>query len=294
MFVSAQAQKINLSLNLDKGNDYRHVTHSRATVLQEIQGQKMVMIMTVKGGMVYTVVSENSEYYDMDVMYEHLSLIMDMPQGLMEFGSEKHDEDDIFSSILARMIGIPFRVQMARSGKIIDVQGVESIIDAVFDEFSSIPEDVMDPLREQLLNAYGADAFRGSLEMVTAIFPEEPVRIGEKWTIQTKLESGIPMSVSTEFELKDVNPTHVRIVGHSFLETDNKNAYFQLEGMPVRYNLKGTMTTNIQVDPETGWVIQADVLQEVSGVALIQKNPQLPDGMRMPITLLTETTTTGN
>ena len=57
VWTSCLAQKADLKLNLEEGKEYRQVTNSKATIIQDINGQKMNMVMTIKGGMSYKVVT---------------------------------------------------------------------------------------------------------------------------------------------------------------------------------------------------------------------------------------------
>lgn len=98
VLIPCQAQKSNLTLNLEKGNEYRQVTNSKATIIQDFNGQEINMTMTINSGMLYKVVTVNPSDYDLEVRYDNLSMTMELPQGKMEFNSNKNDKQDIFST----------------------------------------------------------------------------------------------------------------------------------------------------------------------------------------------------
>ncbi|MCW9064847.1 MAG: hypothetical protein OQJ78_01015, partial [Ignavibacteriaceae bacterium] len=54
-FVACQAQKTVLKLNLEKGQEYKQISEAKVTVIQEINGQEMTMVMTIKGSVSYLV-----------------------------------------------------------------------------------------------------------------------------------------------------------------------------------------------------------------------------------------------
>ncbi|PIQ28415.1 MAG: hypothetical protein COW63_14850, partial [Bacteroidetes bacterium CG18_big_fil_WC_8_21_14_2_50_41_14] len=91
-------------------------------------------------------------------------MIMELPQGKMEFSSEKNDEQDIFSTLLSKMIGNTFNVKMAKNGKILEVKNIESRIESLFEDFTHIPENQLAQLKAQMTKAYGAEAFKGNIE----------------------------------------------------------------------------------------------------------------------------------
>lgn len=294
VLTACQAQKTDLSLNLEKGKEYRQVTNSKANINQEINGQKINMTMTINGEMTYKVVSVNPADYDMEVKYESLIMAMGLPQGKMEFSSDKNNEQDIFSKLLSKMIGQPFNVKMTKNGKILEVNKIESMIESLFEDFSNIPENKLAQIKAQMKKAYGAKAFKGNIEMVTAIFPDKPVNKGDNWTIKTNLESGFSGLMTTDYELVELGSDYAMIKGNSSIQTADKDAYIKSNGMPMKYDMSGSMISEIRVDKETGWIIKASTKQEIKGDGYIKENPQMPNGMKIPMTMINEMIITNN
>ncbi len=284
-----QAQKTKLALNLDSGKTYTQSTEAKATVEQDVYGEKMKIVMNIKGDMSYLVTSIEGDSYHMEVRYESLSIDMEMPQGKNSFSSEKDDETDIFSTILKEMTGHPFQITMTNTGKITEVKNAESLFDAAFDKFPNIPEAQLNQLKTQINQAYGAKAFKGNIEMATSIFPDKPVKKGESWTIETQLESGMAADMTTNYTYVESDKSHHVIRGESVIKTADKDAYIEANGMPMRYDITGSMNSEIKVDKKTGWIIEANINQEMSGDAHIKENPQLPDGLTIPMVLTTKT-----
>jgi len=56
--------------------------------------------------------------------------------------------------------------------------------------------------------------------------------------------------------------------------------------------LSGTLTSDIKADKKTGWVIEEKLKQDVSGTIDIQDNPQIPGGMKVPMKIHSDITTT--
>lgn len=187
------------------------------------------------------------------------------------------------------MIGSIFNVKMAKNGKILEVKNIESQIESLFDDFTHIPENQLAQLKAQMTNAYGAAAFKGNIEMITAIFPDSPVNRKDKWTIKTNLESGMAALMTTEYELKELSSDFAMIKGNSVIKTEDKDAYIESNGMPMKYDMTGSMISDIKVDKKTGWIIKANIKQEMKGDTYIKDNPQMPNGMKIPMTMINET-----
>src|SRR5687767_8850198 len=97
---ATMAQKATVGLKLEPGSTYKQNLSTKATIVQDMGGQKLTITMTIKGAMSYHVKGVANNVFDMDVKYESLSMKMELPQATMEFSSDKKDEKDIFSTIL--------------------------------------------------------------------------------------------------------------------------------------------------------------------------------------------------
>lgn len=268
-FVSAlnlaNAQKTRLSLKLKEGETYKQSMTGNSIINQEIDGMKMEIKVTITGSMSYIVRKKYKESYDMDVQYDRLSMKMDLPMGEMAFDSESTDETDIFSKIMTSMTDKPFGIKMAKNGKVVEITRIEVLFESVFDGFPMLTEEQIQPIKDQLMKAYGAEAFKGNIEMVSAVFPDERVALGDSWVIETKLQSGMEADIHSIYTYVETNKEHVLITGEATMETANKDAYVTVNGSPTKYNLDGTMTSTLKIDKKTGWIIDGKIDQRMSG-----------------------------
>jgi len=290
LLTSCQAQKDKLELNLTKGEIYTQKMTSNVSILQTINGQQVNMKMSINAKMTYKVTDIQNTVYDMEVRYESLIMKMSLPNGVMEFSSENNDENDIFSTILGTMKNKPFLVKMTKTGKVNEVKNIESVFSNMFEKFPQISDVQKQQIKGQIMQAYGEKAFKGNIEMCSAIFTDSPVSKGDKWTINTQLESGMSAKMVTVYELKEVTDTYFQIFGNSKIETADKDAYIESNGMSLKYDMAGTMTSDIKIDKKTGWTMSALINQSIKGTAYVKDNPQIPGGMSIPMTMNNEMT----
>lgn len=283
-----------LNLNLVQGKEYRQNSNVKMTMTQNFSGQTMNIVAEVKGTMKYLVKAVTPAGYDMDVMYEAMSMEMQMPQATMKFSSENPSAEDMFSQVLASMVNKPFQVQLSKSGKVVSVKNVESLFTSAFDKFPDLSEAQKAQIKGQLEQSYGEKAFASSIETVFAIYPDKPVKIGEKWTTQTKLKSGVTANIASTFEYVEEGADFRRIRGDSKITAEENGEYVNSSGMDMKFNMNGTMTSDIKVDKKTGWVVEAKITQDIAGEAHVKGNAQMPDGMSIPMTIKTEIVNTGN
>lgn len=289
---TCQAKKTELSLHLQQGKAYKQLTNSNVTIDQQVQGQQMKISMEIKGSMTYKVTAVTATGYNMDVQYDSLSLSMQMPQGTMNFSSEKNDATDIFSSVLKSMKNKPFQVTMTTKGKITEVKNIDKLFESMFANSPQLPEQQKAQMKAQLVRSYGEDAFKGNVEMTMAIYPDKPVATGDTWVIENKQKSGMPVEITTTYTYKANEANDYLITGDSKIETSDPDQFVENNGMQMKYNMDGTMTSEIRVDKATGWVREANLKQEMQGTTTIKANAQMPNDMEIPMTMHNDMTFT--
>jgi hypothetical protein len=282
---SVQGQSVEIKLNLELGKVYPQLMYSKAIVMQEINGQKINMDITLNGKLTYRVKSISKKDYQMEVEYKSLSMSMALPQGSANFDSEKKDKSDVFSTFLGEMVNKPFEITMTKIGKITDVKNIEFLIEDVLSHFTELPAEQLAQLKAQFLKSFGEDAFKASFESLSAIYPSKSVDKGESWEIKTKLESGMTADVISTYTLSAINANSHVIKGRSIITSANRDTYVPINGMPTRYDLSGSMSSEIELDKITGWVIEAKINQEIQGDVYIKKNSKLPDGLIIPMVM---------
>ena len=135
---------------LTMGEVYTQKTVSDIDINETINGQPFIMKMSVDGTMTYKVIAVENSTYDLEVEYKNLTMTMQLPNGTVEFSSEKDDESDIFSTILGSLKDKPFRVKMTDKGKITEVTNIDSLFAHMFDEFPQLSADQRQQVQDQV------------------------------------------------------------------------------------------------------------------------------------------------
>jgi len=290
LFTLARAQKLDLSLNLQEGKTYTQQSESKLSIVQNINGQELNINMSVKGSMSYLVKTATKEDYLIDMQYEALSMYMELPQGgSVEFNSEKEDQNDIMSTVLNGITNQPISIVLGKKGTISEVSDLDSLWTSVFSQFSNIPEEQLKQVQDQIKSAYGPEALKGNVEMVTAIFPSERVQVGDEWVVTNSMQSMMPVDVNSTYKLAEIQDGYYLIQGASSLQTSDTAAIVDSNGMPMKYNMTGAINSEIKIDKQSGWIIEAQNTQDIEGEAQIQPNPQMPMKMTIPMVMKNET-----
>jgi hypothetical protein len=266
------------------------VTNANMSMSQIINGQQNDVTSIITGKMAFKVTAIKDTVYEMEGVYNYIRMQMNMAAAKIDMNSDKKDSNDILSTLMANFTNKPFPLVLSKTGRVISI-GVDQLIGDIFNGITQINEAQKVQIKNQLLQSFGAKAFKGSIEMITAIFPDVKVAKGDQWVVKTKLESGISANINSTYALNDITPISYLVHGDALILPTTAADYRQMNGMNIKYNnVKGTMITDLILDKETGWTSQAKINQHIKVDIEIQDNPNLPGGMTIPMTITSEQT----
>ncbi len=292
--VNSFAQKINLQLHLSKGNTYHHTIYGSSKITETIDGKEINIDAGLGGTTSYEIIDLIDTSYITKVRYKNLQMRMKVQDKTFEFNSDATDNSDKVSKILAHFINIPFSVEMSIKGRLNKVENIDTVFRDVVNAIPDLSEEQKQKMMTQLLNACGEKAFKGNFNMMTAMFPSRKVNKGDKWIVNTELELLQAANLEITYKLTDIGDDYYQIHGESTMKNVNKDAYVQVNGMPVKYDLSGSMITNLKLSKTTGWIIEGTIKQEMKGNMEFKDTEQVPGGMIVPIYYVNDIKVSGN
>lgn len=288
LVMFAMAAKTNLALQLEVGKTYPMRSVSTILINQELMGQKIETTMVVTGAMDFRVTAVNGQSYSLDTRYTLLIMEVKSPMGDMSFSSES-GASDAMSVILAKMKEQSFQVEMNTVGRVLTVNGLDELFAASVKGLADFSDEQKAQVVGQVKQAYGDQALKGSIETITAIYPEAAVAEGDSWQSVVQLESGMAATQTSTYTFKGQEGGFYLVTGQGTIETADKDAYIQSNGMDMKYDLKGTMTSELKIDQASGWVSEAKIEQAISGKATVKANGAISEDLELPMELKTST-----
>lgn len=289
---SCTPETAELSLKLEIGNQYYQTTSNETTIIQNYAGQEMKTKVTLDGTTMFDVKNLKDDVYLIDMSFQHLSMTMEMPNGSVYLSTDVPDNSNPMYKILKYMINRPFEMNLDTKGKVTSIDNCMDLWEDAINQFDELSEDQKSQIKSQIEQSYGPAALKGSIEMLTAVYPDHIVNTGEQWTVNTSLESGMSAKLTTEYKFVDRTSEHCLVTGISTIKSADKDAYVNINGMPTKYDISGDMTSEITIDNITGWITKATITQNISGDVYIKENPDMPEGMVIPMTMTNKMTIT--
>ena len=174
------------------------------------------------------------------------------------------------------------------NGTIHEIKNIDKLFNSVFDEFKDLPQMQKTQIEAQLKKAYGEKAFKGNLETASAIFPDKKVSINDTWQNKIQVEAGMAIEINTTYTLVEYSTDYAIIKGNGVTKTLDKGA-IPINGVPAKYDLSGTTISTIKINSNTGWILEANINQNIEGKVEIEANPNVQKVMSIPMKIKSTT-----
>ncbi len=294
LFTACTSERKEYQLKLNKGKVYLQDAVHTVNTSYSLEGYDVNILTSTLEKASFKVLEEYDSYYDMEVRYHSLTMRVLREGVLHEFSSSRKDDpDDIYSSILRNMIDKPFHIKMSKKGKILEVKKIDGLFQHMLDDFPYLLQEERKEITNDIIQAFGESAFKKNAEMGTYIYPDKPVQEGDKWKIQINIKSLIDAEIDTEYELTRVFPAHLELSGKSSLNLVHDKSYAEVQGMLVKYEMEGELSSELKVDLKTGWTVEAKVQQNMKGKAYVKANETLPSGATIPMDIKSKSVISG-
>lgn len=286
------SKKMELQFKLEKGKVYEQTISLTSTTKQTYEGveQEVDQAVSAKTSMELKESGEKTDVYT--VWYNNINMGVTQAGHEQKFNSDTTQLStvDPMSALFSHLVDIKFEATFDRKGKIQNLTGLEDIITNATSELGPQGEAIA----PQLSASFGDNGITKNIEMITAIFPDEPVRVGSTWTNTQFTSSGLPLILHNTYSLKNVDNgiATIEVAGKLSVDPDNSSA--DIQGMDATYFMDGTRTGSIQMDVASGWVKSAEFNDSIGGSITLAANTEMPDGATIPIEMTTKTVVTSN
>lgn len=196
---------------------------------------------------------------------------------------------DPFSATLAQVVDKEFEARISEKGEVTELIGLEEMIA----DITGGSEEEPNEMSAVLSSGFGDSGFRNNVEGVTHIFPDKPVNVGDTWSRDQNSNTGFPLVIKNTYTLKSVNGDLAVIDVKGPVSVNPEQERAEMGGMEVLYFIEGERTGTLTVDIKTGWVVEATFTDDIGGSLTISPNPQVPEGMTIPLEMKNVTTISG-
>lgn len=123
-------------------------------------------------------------------------------------------------------------------------------------------------------------------EMLTrmmAVYPAEPVTVGDTWSSRNAVTAGFPITVDATYTLRERRDGVAFVDVVSTVESTPGVEGMEMAGATLKFNLSGDQSGTIEIGESDGWVVRTRLSQEFSGQVEIDGGEAAGQTMTWPI-----------
>jgi len=279
------AKKVKLRLRLQKGNSYGILMNMDQNIEQEMLGQKQSMKQTIGMGYTFKVTDvDGVGNASVEVTHKSVRFKQAGPMGVIEYDSTKPaGEVHMAARGFAGLVGQGFSMKITPEGRVLEIAGVDKMLDHIVKGLGLPAGPIRQQLKDGMKEQFGEAALKEMMETTFAIYPADPVEVGDSWTSKLVLTKRLPMVVETTYTLKGRSGGVASVALKSKVSVNKDAGPTKAVPISMKYALTGTQGGTMEIDEATGWTVRASIEQDIGGKITMLSGPGLPAGTSWPI-----------
>ena len=264
--------------NLKKGETYPFLLKTKQEQSMQSNGQSLNLTSERTVEFDYFVEDVSKNIFKLKATFNGFSEKFKGPNGqTMSYDTKaaKPADKDVAQSwtIYKSIIGQSFMMEVDNKGKVISVNGLNSVISNALSKLKSEFNSEEQNMIKDLLNAsLNNEAIKSQFEESLNIFPEKNMKIGEQWSDSQNLSEG-PVKgtnkVTRTFKSLENGKAKITVDG-----TQNVNSNETKQGITMNMNAKSTINGYVDLDMETGWIRKESITKKESINTTYQKGTE--------------------
>lgn len=258
--IGAFAQKTYvLRQNYPTGYKYDFSITSDQIINQKIGGQDVHLTQNIGTDYTFDITEGHSGEKDIKVTYNRIFIKSIAMGTTMTFNSD--DQDSTKKNPFSGLKGASFFMTVTPNGGIKTVAGIEKMLDNMAVKMSNDTNEIKQ-IKNELGKQFSAEVVKQTMESSFKIYPDRAVKIGDSWTVDTKMQMSMPIETITQYTLKEVKDG---IAILSVKGTLVSKGNFEAMGNKMETDLSGTNSGETSLDIKTGIVLNSHLRIELYG-----------------------------
>lgn len=281
----AAEEKVELRFRLEEGESYKLRVTIEQEIVRWIEGEEQEIIQTIGIGQTFDVKKVDADgTATIEVTFGPMAMKMEGPQGTFEYDSEDPpDEVPLPGKALGAMVGQGFTMKITPEGRVTDLKGADKMFEAMLESLDLPEGPIKDSIVESLKDQFGEEALKEMMENMTALLPDKPVGIGDSWSHTIVLTKGFPSIMENTWTLTDRKDGVATIKVKSTIKSNPDAPPMKMGPMTMKYKLKGSQKGTVKLDEATGWFVEGEIKQEMSGEIIMGGIPGQAKEQSLPI-----------
>jgi hypothetical protein len=282
----AQEDKLELRLRLKEGAVYRLKTTVEQRINQTVGPNAQATEQTFAVGYRMAVESVDAAgNMKVATTYDAVLFRQKGPSGAVEYDSANPPKQvPAAAKAFAALAGLGFKSTVTPAGRVTAVEGLDAMSAEMVRKLELPDGPQKAAVQKALSEQFGEEAMKQNLQNMFALYPENPVAVGESWQRRVVVAKGFPMVLDGAYTLKSRDGGVARVEIRATLSPNEAAGPVELGTGRMSYELKGEQSGTADVDEATGWTRSLTTNQTVSGALRFRAAGGVPE-TNSPITI---------
>ncbi|KGB67857.1 hypothetical protein Q787_01695 [Ornithobacterium rhinotracheale H06-030791] len=255
---NAQGEYV-FAFNLEEGKTYPFSLTNNATMTQSNGQQSQTVKQTSTTALDYTVAQVKDSTYVLDVKFTRFKEENKSDKKTIGFDTDAEKPTDKGAArqweFNKAIVGKVFKMEITRSGKVVDVTNLLPVRNAVKEELKKdLSKEEQEGLDQVLSQTLNITAIQTIFDESTSFYPKKAVKLGGKWS---KSEGTDKAKSTMNYTLQSVDNgvVDIKIDGSSKGSDSQSNP----QGVNLYRSLEGSVDGLAKLDQKSGWISSADI-----------------------------------
>ncbi len=265
--VEPDGRKVDLRLNLKKGQVIRMRMINEQKIHQVIQGMEQSMDQVIGMGITLDVKDVDDDgNAGIYASYHWIKFTQEGgPVSIVYDSDDPPAEIHPSAKMLAALKGNGFMMRVNPLGKVLSIKGAEEMLKNAMEKADLPPGPETDAIKQNLAQQFSDEALKKNWENMMAFYPDEPVGVGGRWNIKGEGAGAFSMTLYNAYVMEKLEKDTAVLRVESTLITGGNGEPIRVGAMEMKHSLKGRQRGTIHLDLETGFTRSAEMTQNISG-----------------------------
>ncbi len=282
------SQAYDLKYNFKNDSVYKYYQETNMVITQTVGDKEQKVINDFKGITDFKFLGYDAENIILGISFETMAIHVENDMFTVDYDSSKPIEGgNLIAQVYQRILGKQFKMIISPYGKVLNVNGIDSIIDIAVNDIPNLNDNSKAQVKAAISGHLGNETLKGNMQLLLGIYPEEKKTVGEQWSTSTTLKSVVKAELNNEWTFLDDKEDAWTFTAKGTISTTGEES--QINGMDVNFKLKGNQDSKFVLNQIDGWFEEASQNQTIEGVIVVGNKEQPDSTMEIPMKVLTTT-----
>lgn len=257
--VAIAQKKYVIKQNLPIGKKYDFSLVSDQIITQKIGTQNIKLTQNIGTDYTFDIRNGDDQEKDIKVIYNRIYMKSVGMGNTMVMDSNDPDTSKLNS--FRGLKGAEFSMVMTPNGSIKSIVGIDRMLNNLVAKMN-VDSLTATRIKASLSQQFSIEGMKQTMESSLKIYPDKPVKIGDSWTVDTKMQLTMPIETLTKYTLTDVKD------GIAYLKVSGtllSKGTFESMGNKIDTDLSGTNNGDAELNIESGLILNSHLRIELAG-----------------------------